>query len=102
MSACVIIDVTGGHEWPEFWHGGIRVPEYKRPTVLRLDRPSAEVEAMRLAKANPGRQFAIFEAVSMGITIKVPTHVNIAGKVLVEGATASVVSIGDEDSDGGA
>ena len=97
MTVCVIIDVTDSHDWSDRFGGGTAIPEVKRPTVLQANRPAAEREAQRLAKAHPNRQFAIFEAVAAGITIKVPTHVNLKGDVLIQGTTTAVVHIGDPD-----
>lgn len=88
MTAFVIIDVTEGDRfdapsWPRR-HGGLVIPEVRRPTILQGDREVADAEALRLAAAHPGRYFAVFEAVRVAYTVKAPTHVTLGGKVFAE------------------
>lgn len=99
MSACVIVSIGGHSDWPENWHGGVSIPDATRPTVMHLDRAAAEKEAMRLATLFPAGRFLIFEAVSVGMSIRVPTHVNLAGTVLIENSHPAVLQIGDIGAD---
>ena len=78
--------------------GGTRViPPVRRPTVLQPDRETAEREALRLARVHPGARFVVFEAVAAGITVKVPTHTTLGGKVVAEGDVPTLVHFKDED-----
>lgn len=95
MSICLIVDVTDLDDYPDHFGGGHCLPLRWRPTVVQAGRATADREALRLAKAHPDRRFFVFEAVAAGLTIKVPTHVSISGRVLVEGSTAALVQIGE-------
>jgi hypothetical protein len=95
---CLILELTDHDSWPQIHaigDGPRRIPEFRRPTVLQPDRETAEKEALRLAAAHPGRRFVIFEPVSQGITVKVPTHVTLGGKTIVERDKAMLVVITD-------
>lgn len=97
MSACLILEDSESHDWPECWGGMTKIPVERRPTMLQCDRAAAEQEVQRLAGLHPGKRFVVFEAVSAGMTINVPTHINYAGEVLIRGNTTAVVRIDDPD-----
>jgi hypothetical protein len=86
--ACLILDITEAPLW-QLVHaigdtGPRRIPQRNCPTVLQPDRATADKEALRLASCHPGRQFVVFEPVAQAMTVKVPTHVTLAGKVVSE------------------
>ncbi len=73
------------------------IPAGRRPTMLQVDRETAEREAVRLAKAHPGGRFVVFAPVSVGLTTDVPTHVNIDGKVICSRKVPAIAEIHDPD-----
>ena len=93
MSECVIIDMTGMATWNEHHSGGLTIEAGSRPSVLQPNRRAAELEALRLAKAHPRGRFVVLEAVAVGMTYQVPTHVNLHGVPLQLGNAAKVVLI---------
>lgn len=102
-SAFVIIDVTEGDRFhAPSWarrHGGLVIPERRRPTILQGDREVADTEALRLAAAHPGHQFVVFQAARVAHTVRVPTHVTLGGKVFAERDQAVLSDVCDPDSD---
>lgn len=104
---CLIVDCTESHEWPGMWSTAVmqrlknnepqRVPEKRRPTILQPDRKTAEIEAQRLALANPDRRFVIFEACAAACTAKIPTHTTVSGKPWGERTVAILLDIGEDD-----
>lgn len=99
MSSCVIIELSDSEAWPPR-HGCKVIPPGKGPTILHPSREIAEAEAVRLVDANPARRFVVFEAVAAGITVRVPTHVTLGGKVVAERSGAELVRIDDDEDDG--
>jgi len=102
-SAFVIIDVTEGDRfdapsWPRR-HGGLVIPERRRPTILQGDREVVHAEALRLAAAHPGHHFVVFEAARVAHSVKVPTHVTLRGKVFAERDHAVLSDVCDADGD---
>lgn len=73
------------------------IPEARRPTMLQVDRKTAEREALRLATMHPGKVFVVFAPVCAGITAKVPTHVNINGDVVATRQVPAISEIGEPD-----
>lgn len=71
------------------------IPIGRRPTMLQVDRDTAEREAKRLASMHPGGRFVVFAPVCAGITAEVPTHVNIDGKVITTRKVATIAEIPD-------
>mgnify|MGYP006985678203 FL=1 len=57
-----------------------RIPTGRAPTVLQMDRDTAEREAQRLAAAHPDKRFAIFAAVSVAKVVTLPTHTTLSGE----------------------
>lgn len=95
---CLILDVTDAMDQaPGRPTGCELIPSEKRPTVLQPDRETADREVVRLARMNPGRRFAVFEACAMGITIDVPTHISITGEVILTGKQAVLVRVDEDD-----
>lgn len=98
MTPCLILDVTDAMDQAPYRPQGCEViPAEKRPTILQPNRATAEREALRLAKLNPGRRFAIFEACAMSLSVDVPTHVSLDGKVLISGKQPALVLIDQRD-----
>lgn len=93
---CVILEVSGSDQWPPF-RGCRRIAPDDRPTVLHPSREIAEAEALRLTRAHPGRLFVVFEAVTAGHSVKVPTHITLGGAVVAEQWMPSLVQIGPDD-----
>lgn len=93
---CLILEVSKATEWLAF-KGCRRIAPDTMPTVLHPSREVAEAEALRLTLAHPGRQFAVFEAVSAGHTYKVATHITLGGQVVQEQLVAKVVQIGEDE-----
>jgi hypothetical protein len=55
---------------------------------------------VRLAGLHPGSRFVVFEAVAAGVTVKVPTHTTLGGKVVAERSMPTLVQFkSDDDSD---
>jgi len=93
---CLILEVSGADQWEPF-RGCRRIDPAIRPTVLHPSREWAEAEALRLTKAHPGRLFAVFEAVTAGHAVKVPSHITLGGKVVAEQWMPGLVQIGEGD-----
>jgi hypothetical protein len=94
----LILDITEAHNWAELQvplSKPRRIPADRRPTVLQADRDAAERELLRLAKRYPNRTFLLFEPTAKGVTIKVPTHHTLAGKVIGERAETLLVKVSD-------
>lgn len=62
------------HDRPKFWM--IWSPQGRAPTYQHTSRVSADAEAERLAKANPGAEFFVLKAVS-GKTANQPEALDI-------------------------
>ena len=73
------------------------IPVNRRPTVLQPDRVTAERECLRLAREHPGARFVVFEAVAAGVTVKVPTHTTLGGKVVAERGMPTLVQFKSDD-----
>jgi len=98
----LILDITEAHNWADLQvplSAPKRIPADCRPTVLQTDREAAERELMRLAKSYPRRTFILFEPAAKGVTIKVPTHATIAGRVVAERVETLLVKIQEQDLD---
>jgi len=94
----VVIELGDAETWPQrTWAPGRVIPERRRPTMLQPDRETAEKEALRLAGRHPDRRFVVFAPIAAGVTVKVPTHVTITGKVVCERAEAALAPIDDPD-----
>lgn len=97
---CLIVECSEADQWPglhmaDLSTGPRRIPAERRPVALHPDRHTAEREAKRLAEARPGCRFVIFEAVAVGFSHKVPTHITLAGKVFGERLMPIVADLGD-------
>lgn len=100
--SCLILDVTDRDTWPQIHatgEGPQRIPEVRRPTVLQLDRETAEKEALRLAQEHPGRRFVVFQAMAAGTTVEVPTHMTLGVKVVACRHQPTIVQLGPEARD---
>lgn len=99
----VIIEMEDAHNWPPMPGEGLSgpqvIPERQRPTIPQPNAEVAERECRRLAEANPGRRFVVFAPVFAGITVQVPSHTTLSGKVVGERALATVVHFREEDHD---
>jgi hypothetical protein len=98
----LILDITEAHNWDDMQvplSKPKRIPAECRPTVLQSDREAAERELLRLAKRYPRNTFVLFEPAAKGVTIKVPTHHNIAGRVMAERDETLLVKITEQDFD---
>jgi hypothetical protein len=100
----LILEVHDSHEWPEIFRQDVaradfsqKIPPGRGPTVLHCSRGIAEREALRLAKAHPGKVFALFEPVAAGVSSTVPTHVTIGGQVVQSRTEAHLADIADPD-----
>lgn len=93
---CVIIDVTGFDDWPTSNFGTKQLGR-NAPTVLQPSRETAEREAARLAKAHPGKRFAVFAVTTLAEAREVPTHVTLGGQVLQRRLEAFVTPVTDAD-----
>lgn len=94
----LILDITDAHNWDDMavpLTRPKRIPVDCRPTVLQADREAAERELMRLAKRYPRNTFLLFEPTAKGVTIKVPTHVTIAGRIVAERDETLLVKVQD-------
>lgn len=96
----LILEMSDHQAWgnPEHLIGSTApsiIPPSTRPTMLQMDRETAEREAKRLASMHPGRLFVVFAPVCAGITVDVPTHVNINGKVMTTRKVAAIAEIPD-------
>ncbi|MBK1614985.1 hypothetical protein CKO44_16065 [Rubrivivax gelatinosus] len=99
--AFLIVDITEADLWPEHQVPGAkprRIPADCRPTVLQVEREAAEAELLRLAKRYPRREFVLFEPRLKGLTVKVPTHVTLAGKVAAERSETLLVKVATGDA----
>ncbi|HEY0200654.1 MAG TPA: hypothetical protein VGC24_03070 [Burkholderiaceae bacterium] len=92
---CLLLEVSDADQW-EPWRGGKRLPLGHGPTQLHPTREIAESEALRLAKRNPGKRFAVLECKSITTKVKITTHVTLAGRVVIE-SDCHVLSEVDED-----
>lgn len=98
----LIVELGDAHNWQTAsWCAAQVIPSNRRPTMLQADRESAEREALRLAGLHPGSRFVVFAPVSAGVTVKVPTHITLGGKVFNEVAQVALVEIGEEPDDEG-
>lgn len=100
--SCLILDVTDRDAWQQIHaigEGPQRIPEFRRPTVLQADRATAEKEVQRLAQEHPGRRFVVFQAVAVGTTVEVPTHVTLGGKVVASRHQPTLALLGPEARD---
>lgn len=88
----LILELSESGDWPPRL-GARHIPERRRPTMLQPSREVAEQEALRLARMHPGSRFVVFAPVMQGVTVKVPTHVTLAGKTMVERDQALLVAI---------
>lgn len=96
--SCLILDMTEAELWEDMTIPAAapkRIPSECRPTVLQKDRETAELELLRLAKRYPGRRFVLFEPRAQAVTIKVPTHATLGGKVVAERTETLLVTIQD-------
>jgi hypothetical protein len=92
----LILEMGDSGDWaPRL--GARQIPERRRPTMLQPSREVADQEAVRLAREHPGRRFVVFAPVVQGVTVKVPTHVTLAGRVVAERDQALLVAINDPD-----
>lgn len=94
----LIVEMSEAHQWdgaPQAGRWAKVVPADRRPTILQQDRETAEKEALRLAGEHPGKRFVVFAPIAAGVTAKVPTHVSISGKVIVERSVPALGSIDD-------
>ena len=69
------------------------IPAERQPRMLQPDRETAETEAKRLAAAHPGKRFAVFEALTVGITVDLPSHITVKGDVFQTRKVAALVEI---------
>jgi len=94
----VVIELGDAETWVQpAWAPGRIIPDRRRPSMLQPDRETAEKEALRLAGLHPDRRFVVFAPIAAGVTVKVPTHVTMSGKVVCERAQAALASIDDPD-----
>lgn len=97
---CVIIETSESDDWTPAWNAPSKIiPQPRRPTMLQPDRETAEREAVRLAAAHPGKRFVVFSPVSVGLTIKVPSHVTMSGRTFMESERAVLAKLGDVDGE---
>lgn len=97
-NVCMIVCVEDVDSWPTAVVNGAmcaaeRIPADRRPTMLHRDRAVAETEAKRLASAHPGSRFAIFEACVVALTVNVPTHMTLNGRIVAERQQAQLFDI---------
>lgn len=90
----LILELSDASQW-ERRHGGCVVPAQRRPSMLQPSRETAEQEALRLARSHPGHRFVVFQACSAAITVKVPSHITVAGQVFAERAVPTLVDVGE-------
>ena len=101
----LILECSEADQWPgihgehHYLNSPRRIPEGRRPAVLQTDRDIAEREALRLARTHPGRRFVVFAAVAAGITTKIASHQTVGGQTFGEHDVATLVQIGEPESD---
>lgn len=97
----LILEVSSAEEWPQLfpYMRAKRIPEVRRPVALQPSRAVAEQEAKRLAERHPGKRFAVFAPVVVGMTITVPTHVNLRGEVKLSRTQAAIVGVDDGEAE---
>lgn len=92
----LIVEVSDATAWEDAPRAGPWakvIPTDRRPTILQQDRETAEREALRLAGEHPGRRFVVFAPIAVGVTAKVPTHVSVSGKVILERSVPALATI---------
>ena len=101
---CLILEWSDAwSEWPGLFSGQVqkaeplRIPVERRPAILQPDRETAEAEAKRLAAQHPGKHFAVFGAQVVGITVDVPSHITVSGKVWQTHRVPAVLAIDDSE-----
>ncbi len=97
----LILEISEAEEWPQL-HSFVRakrIPEVRRPVALQPSRKIAEAEALRLAERHPGKRFAVFAPVLVGMTVEVPTHVNFRGEIKLSRRQAAVVGVDDGEAE---
>lgn len=94
---CLILEISEIDEWTGSTGGGKRIPEVRRANVVQPDRATADAEAKRLARANPEKRFAIFEARSLAKVVSLPSHITVAGKVWDHRNEAVLIEIDDNE-----
>lgn len=96
MSECVIIAIDRPALWRPAPGGGKHIPANKVCTVLQPSREVAEQEALRLAREHPEASFVVLEAVTIARHQRVPTHISLAGKVMVDAPGSVLAAVTDE------
>lgn len=101
---CLILEWSDAEEWLPLFGSEkdkflgtvpVRIPAGRSPAVVQPNRTVAEAEAKRLAAAHPGKRFAIFEALLVGMTADVPSHVTVSGDVWLTRRVPVLVDIDD-------
>lgn len=92
----LILEISDAQNWQPF-RGCRRIPTGKQPSVLHPSREIAEAEALRLNQAHPDQRFAVFEAVTVAHSVRVPTHITLGGAIIAERNMPALVEIGEED-----
>lgn len=93
---CLILELSNSGDWQPR-HGCRVIPDIRRPTVLHPSREIAEAEALKLIASNPGRCFVIFEANQAAVSVEVPTHITLGGKVVAKRDMPTLVNYGEDD-----
>lgn len=93
---CLVLEVSESDQWPPFL-GCRRIPDGDHPTVLHPSREAAEAVALHLNRAHPDRSFAVFEAVTAALSVKVPSHITLGGQIVSEHRMPALVQIGEDD-----
>lgn len=102
---CLILEWSDAADWRNPWthepvnglqRAPVTIPMERRPTVLQPDRETAEAEARRLAKAHPGKLFAVFEATAVAKIVSVPSHITVAGEVFANRTSAVLLDLDNE------
>jgi hypothetical protein len=99
----LVVELSDAQNWSTLpWAPGAHViPLGRRPTMLQPDQDTAMREARRLAGEHPGSRFVVFAPVLAAVTVQVPTHITLGGKVFNEAAVVRVLEVGPEPDDEG-
>lgn len=97
----LILEISEAEQWPSLFPyvRAKRIPDVRRPVALQPSRAVAEQEAKRLAERHPGKRFAVFAPVLVGMTVEVPTHVNFRGEIKLSRRQAVVVGVDDGEAE---
>lgn len=97
----LILEISEAEQWPSLFPyvRAKRIPDVRRPVALQPSRAVAEQEAKRLAERHPGKRFAVFAPVLVGMTVEVPTHVNFRGEIKLSRRQAAVVGVDDGEAE---